>query len=187
VVALVAGVLGILGTALGGVVGGVVSNKGAEALQKQAAHRADQERADAVRAAARLLLSDLVTIRGNVISAVEEQRWDPGDYRIEVSYRDRNLLAAEMSDQGWGTVSRALLDTGQFYAVRHRFIDTTFDYSNNGRSTDMDWAVSMADSSAEGIVVLAKLGGLNLQTSGLKDFVSRTMEPRRLKKYRTLQ
>jgi len=185
VVALVAGLLGVFGTALGGVVGGVVSNKGAERLQEQAAHRADQQRSRAVRAAARLLTSDLVSVRSNALAAARDQRWDPANYQIAVSYQDRNLLAAEMRGDDWTTLSDALVTISEFYAVRHRYIDTEFDYSKGGQSSDMDYAILIADSTAKAIPALARLGGVDLETSGLKVFISRDYEPKPMRHYRS--
>ena len=186
-VALVAGLLGVLGTALGGVVGGVVSNQGAETLQNQEAERADELRAHAVRGAARLLLNEFVTVRGNVFTAVRDQLWHPADYRIEVSYKDRSTLAAEMSGDAWAAVSTALAHTSEFYAVRDRFIDRKFDYQNTGSETDLQWSVLLSDSTAAAIVQLANLGGVDLQTTGLNQFVSQSAEPPRLTKYRSKQ
>ena len=162
---------------LGAIIGPTVTDRGDEAPETR---RSDDR---AVRAAARLLMQELVLVRSGVMHAATKQRWSRDRFTVALSTADRTRLAQTLDAERWEAVSTILLRLEAFDMRRHEFLGTDF-ARRDGPTTDMDWAVSLADGTAAAITALAPTAEVNLSRTGLETFASRWGEPEVLRRYR---
>ena len=174
---LVALVAGLLGVVVGVVAGLTLANRGDEAPEKR------QLEDRAVRAAARLLMQELVLMRSGVMHAATKQRWSRYRYKLALSGANRARLAETLDAKRWEAVSTILLRLDAFDMRRREFLGAEF-ARRDGPTTDMDWAVSLADGTAAAITALAPTAQVNLSRTGLETFASRWGEPEVLRRYR---
>jgi hypothetical protein len=112
----ITGGAGVLGALIGGAVTGGLTLLGEKNRQKFAAwmeeqrnERQDEERARAVRAAARVLRHLLLSKSHPVEVSVEQGCWWPSTTTVAVDFpaREWRLLAGSMTTEAWANVERA--------------------------------------------------------------------------------
>ncbi len=177
VVALVAGLFGILGTTVGGVTAALVANRGANQLQAAESQRADERDARAERAAARLLVGELMQVRANVLSAGDDARWWPLDYGIHFSAADRKLLAARLPANSWQSVVTATRVLSEVPLERR---DGFAWHGPHGLSDDMDTVVAVDDSTRSAVRALLPVAG-----AGPAVEKELALDPARVRAYRS--
>lgn len=115
-VAVISSIAVAVATLAGSISGGLVANKGATAVQRAEADRAEDREAAAARGAARLLVREL---RDAEIWMEVALQYDAflrlgKNYPISISTEDQETIAARLKPKEWETLESALSAVGGF-------------------------------------------------------------------------